>query len=132
MPTVLDMAGPILEMLTWMCLPTGLGLLFYTGFLRRFVHPWAVADAVVYSDSTGVGFRWLDRKQQVHRAPMSPHDIKHLSEGDTLPIYYHPKRPTQWQTVEPEEAGRTAAVLWRVLTGIGAVALLAGFVLPMF
>lgn len=42
MPTALDMAGPILEVLTWLCLPAGLGLLFYTGFLRRFVHPWEV------------------------------------------------------------------------------------------
>ena len=88
MPTVLDMAGPILEMLTWMCLPAGLALLFYTGFLRRFVHPWAVAEAVVYSDSTGVGFRWFDRKFQVHHAPMSPHDIRDLAVGDTLPVYY--------------------------------------------
>jgi hypothetical protein len=132
MPTVLDMAGPILEMLTWLCLPVGLGLLFYTGFLRRFVHPWDVAEAVVYSDNTGVGFRWFDRKYQVHHAPMSPHDIKDMAVGDTLPIYYHPKRPTQWQTALPEEPGRTAAVLGRCLTAIGAVALLAGFVLPMF
>jgi hypothetical protein len=132
MPTVLDMAGPILEMLTWLCLPAGLGLLFYTGFLRRFVHPWAVAEAVVYSDSSGVGFRWFDGKYQIHHAPMSPHDIKDLAVGSTLPIYYHPKRPTQWQTVAPEEAGRTASVLGRCLTGIGAVAFLAGFVLPMF
>jgi len=126
------MAGPILEMLTWMCLPLGLGLLFYAGFLRRFVHPWAVAEAVVYSDNTGVGFRWMDRKNEIHNAPMSPHDIKDLAVGETLPIYYHPKRPTQWRTAVPEEEGRMAAVLGRVLTAVGAVALLAGFVLPMF
>lgn len=132
MSTALDMAGPILEVLTWLCLPAGLGLLFYTGFLRRFVHPWDVAEGVVYSDSTGVGFRWLDRKHQVHHAPMSPYDIRDMAAGDTLPIYYHPKRPTQWQTTRPEEAGRTASVLGRCLTAIGAVALLAGFVLPMF
>jgi hypothetical protein len=55
-----------------------------------------------------------------------------MAVGDTLPIYYHPKRPTQWRTAEPEEAGRTAALLGRCLTGVGTVALLAGFVLPMF
>lgn len=132
MPDVLDMAGPILEMLTWMCLPVGLLLLFYVGFQRRFVHPWDVAEAVVYSDQTGVGFRWLDRKHLVHNAPMSPHDIRDLAVGDTLPIYYHPKRPTQWQITPPEEAAKTASVLGRVLTAIGSVALLAGFVLPMF
>lgn len=132
MPTVLEMAGPILEMLTWLCLPVGLGLLIYTGILRRFVHPWVVAEAVVYSDPSGVGFRWFDRKYQVHRAPMSPHDIKDLVVGDTLPLYYHPKRPTQWQVTVPEEPARTAVVLGRCLTAIGAVALLAGFVLPAF
>jgi hypothetical protein len=132
MPTALDMAGPILEVLTWLCLPAGLGLLFYTGFLRRFVHPWDVAEAVVYSDRTGVGFRWSDRKGLVHQAPMSPYDIRDMAPGDTLHIYYHPKRPTQWQSTVPEEPGGTASVLGRCLTAIGTVALLAGFVLPMF
>lgn len=132
MPNVLEMAGPILEVMTWLCLPPGLGLLFYSGILRRFVHPWTVAEAVVYADATGTGFRWFDRKYQVHHAPMSPHDIKDLAVGDTLPIYYHPKRPTQWQTAAPEAVGRTAVVLGRVLTGIGAGALIAGFLLPMF
>lgn len=132
MPTVLEMAGPILEIMTWLCLPAGLGLLFYAGILRRFVHPWSVAEAVVYADQSGTGFRWFDRKFQVHHAPMSPYDIKELAVGDTLPIYYHPKRPTQWQTAAPEEAGRTAVVLGRVLTGIGAAAFIVGFFLPMF
>lgn len=132
MTTVLDMAGPILEMLTWLCLPAGLGLLFYAGFLRRFVHPWEVAEAVVYSDVTGVGFRWVDRRQQVHHAPMSPHDIKDMAAGDTLPVYYHPKRPTQWRMATPEQPGRTAGILGSWLAGIGAVALVAGFLLPMF
>ncbi|MFJ5861139.1 hypothetical protein ACIQCM_06935 [Pseudarthrobacter sp. NPDC092439] len=132
MTTVLDLAGPILEMLTWLCLPAGLGLLFYAGFLRRFVHPWEVADAVVYSDVTGVGFRWADRRHQVHHAPMSPHDIKDMAVGDTLPIYYHPKRPTQWRMATPEQPGRTAGILGAWLTGIGAVAQVAGFLLPMF
>ncbi|MET3720621.1 hypothetical protein [Arthrobacter sp. UYEF21] len=132
MPTALEMAGPILEMLTWLCLPAGLGLLFYSGILRRFVHPWSVAEAVVYADETGTGFRWFDRKFRVQHAPMSPHDIKDLAVGDTLPIYYHPKRPTQWQTATPDAVGSTAVVLGRVLTGIGAAALIAGFLLPMF
>ncbi|MNR60413.1 hypothetical protein D3C85_1818860 [compost metagenome] len=52
--------------------------------------------------------------------------------GDTLPIYYHPKRPTQWQTATPEEAGKTAVVVGRLLTGVGTVALIVGFILPMF
>jgi hypothetical protein len=132
MPTALDMAGPILEVLTWLTLPAGLALLFYAGILQRFVHPWTVAEAVVYADASGTGFRWFDRKFRVHHAPMSPHDIKNLAVGDTVPIYYHPKRPTQWQTAAPETAGRTAVVLGRVLTGIGAAALIAGFFLPMF
>jgi hypothetical protein len=132
MPTALDMAGPILEVLTWLTLPAGLALLFYAGILQRFVHPWTMAEAVVYADATGTGFRWFDRKFRVHHAPMSPHDIKNLAVGDTVPIYYHPKRPTQWQTAAPETAGRTAVVLGRVLTGIGAAALIAGFFLPMF
>ncbi|HCB60121.1 MAG TPA: hypothetical protein DEP82_20010, partial [Arthrobacter bacterium] len=59
-------------------------------------------------------------------------DIKDLAVGDTLPIYFHPKRPTQWQAAAPEAAGRTAVVLGRILTGIGAAALIAGFFLPMF
>lgn len=132
MPTALEMAGPILEVMTWLCLPPGLALLVYSGVLRRFVHPWTVAEAVVYADATGTGFRWFDRRFQVHHAPMSPHDITDLSVGDTVLIYYHPKRPTQWQTAAPEPAGRTAVVLGRVLTGIGAAALIAGFLLPMF
>lgn len=132
MPTALEMAGPILEMLTWLSLPAGLALLMYAGILRRFVHPWAVAQAVVYSDASGTGFRWFDRKYRVHHAPMSPHDIRNLAVGDTLPIYYHPKRPTQWQTAAPEAVGKTAVVLGRALTAIGSAALIGGFFLPMF
>lgn len=132
MPTALEMAGPILEVMTWLCLPPGLALLFYSGILRRFVHPWTVAEAVVYADATGTGFRWFDSKYQIHHAPMSPHDIKELAVGDTLPIYYHSKRPTQWQTAAPEAVGRTAVLLGRALTGIGTVAFMAGFLLPMF
>ncbi|WP_066289955.1 DUF3592 domain-containing protein [Arthrobacter sp. B6] len=132
MPTALDMAGPILEMLTWLCLPAGLMLLVYAGILRRFVNPWVVAEGVVYKDASGTGFRWFDHKYRIHHAPMSPHDIKGMAVGDTLPIYYHPKRPTQWQTAVPEAAGRTAVVVGRLLTGVGTVALIAGFFLPMF
>lgn len=132
MPTALEMAGPILEMLTWLCLPAGLMLLVYAGILRRFVDPWVVAEGVVYSDASGTGFRWFDDKYRIHHAPMSPHDIKDMAVGDTLPIYYHPKRPTRWQTAEPEAAGKTAVVVGRLLTGVGAVALIAGFILPMF
>ena len=126
------MAGPILEMLTWLCLPAGLMLLVYAGILRRFVNPWTVAEGVVYSDASGTGFRWFDDKYRIHHAPMSPHDIKDMAVGDTLPIYYHPKRPTQWQTATPEEAGKTAVVVGRLLTGVGTVALIAGFLLPIF
>ncbi|HET7140107.1 MAG TPA: hypothetical protein VFI36_08105 [Arthrobacter sp.] len=132
MPTAPEMAGPILEVMTWLCLPSGLALLAYSGFLRRVVHPWIVAEAVVYADASGTGFRWFDRRFQVHHAPMSPHDIKDLAVGDTLLIYYHPKRPTQWRTAAPEPVGRTAVVLGRLLTGIGAAALIVGFFLPMF
>jgi hypothetical protein len=132
MPTVLDMAGPILEMLTWLCLPTGLALLVYAGILRRYVHPWSVAEGVVYSDASGTGFRWFDDKYRIHHAPMSPFDIRDLAVGDTLPIYYHPKRPTQWQASAPEHPGKTAVVVGRLLTGIGTAALIVGFMLPMF
>jgi len=132
MLTALDMAGPILEMLTWLCLPAGLMLLVYSGILRRFVNPWVVAEGVVYSDASGTGFRWFDHKFRVHHAPMSPHDIKDMAVGDTLPIYYHPKRPTQWQTSVPEPVGRNAVIVGRLLTGVGTVALVVGFFLPMF
>jgi hypothetical protein len=132
MPTALDMAGPILEMLTWLCLPAGLMLLVYAGILRRFINPWVVAEGVVYSDASGTGFRWFDHKYRIHHAPMSPHDIKDMQVGDTLTIYYHPKRPTQWQTAAPEAAGRTALVVGRLLTAVGTLALVAGFILPMF
>ena len=132
MPTALDMAGPILEMLTWLCLPAGLMLLVYAGILRRFISPWVVAEGVVYADASGTGFRWFDHKYRIHHAPMSPHDIKDMAVGDTLSIYYHPKRPTQWQTAAPEAAGKTAVIVGRLLTGVGTLALVAGFILPMF
>ena len=132
MPTALDMAGPILEMLTWLCLPAGLMLLVYAGILRRFVYPWVVAEGVVYADAGGTGFRWFDHKYRIHHAPMSPHDLTDMAGGDTLPSYYHPKRPTLWQTATPEMAGKTAVVVGRLLTGVGTVALIAGFLLPIF
>lgn len=132
MPGVLDIAGPILEVLMWICLPAGLILLLTVGVMRRLDDQWTESDGVVYADESGVGFRWFDHHYQVHNAPMSPHDISHMAPGDPVTIHYAVKNPTRWRTTAPEVRGETADVLGRVLTGIGAVALISGFVLPLF
>ncbi|XAS66944.1 hypothetical protein V3C33_15940 [Micrococcaceae bacterium Sec5.7] len=132
MPDALDIAGPILELLTWLCLPLGLILLVTVGSIRRFGYPWVAADGVVYADETGTGFRWFDHKYRVHHAPMSRHDIKDMAAGDAVVIYYLLNRPSQWQTAVPEIPWKTAGILGWLLAGIGAAALVSGYVLPLF
>lgn len=132
MPDALDIAGPILELLTWLCLAPGLILLVTVGSIRRFGYPWVAAEGVVYADETGTGFRWFDHKYRVHNAPMSPHDIKDMAAGDAVVIYYLLNRPSQWQTTVPEISWKTAGILGWLLAGIGAAAMISGFVLPLF
>lgn len=132
MPGVLDIAGPILEVLTWICLPAGLILLVAVGTMRRFEDQWTHSEGVVYSDESGVGFRWYDHHYQVHNAPMSPHDIRHMAPGDAVTIHYAVKTPTRWRTSAPEVRAEAAGVLGWILSGIGAAALVIGFLLPMF
>lgn len=129
---VFDIAGPILEVLVWICLPPGLVLLLTAGVLRRLGEQWTQSEGVVYADESGVGFRWFDHHFHVHNAPMSPHDISHMAPGDPVTIHYATKTPSQWQTSAPQVRGETAGVLGRVLTGIGAVAMVSGFFLPLF
>lgn len=132
MAPIVEIAGPILEVLTWICLPSGLILLLFVGVTRRFHERWASAEAVVYCDESGTGFRWFDHKYQVHNAPMSPHDIKDLAAGDSVMICYDVNNPSRWQSTEPELPAKTALALGSLLTGIGAFAMMAGFVLPLF
>ncbi|WP_426997043.1 hypothetical protein [Pseudarthrobacter sp. N5] len=132
MPDALHIAGPILEVLTWICLPSGLILLLIIAFRRRFQERWSTSEGVVYADASGTGFRWFDHKYRVHNAPMSPHDIKDLAVGDPVLIYYDHNIPSRWQSTQPELRGRTTLILGRILTGIGLAALIAGFILPMF
>ena len=96
MPTALDMAGPILEMLTWLCLPAGLMLLVYAGILRRFINPWVVAEGVVYSDATGTGFRWFDMRRlsvdPVYKATVGTSHSLYSATGATSTFILRPDR----------------------------------------
>jgi len=89
------------------------------------------ADGVVFKDETGAGFRWFDHKYQVHNAPLSPHDIRHLAPGDDVTIYYEVNNPSRWRTEKPGNSMETLLVVGRLLTVIGVAALLSGFVLPL-
>lgn len=131
MNSVSDALGPISEMLTWIGLVPGLLLLFASALIRHFSPHWQVSDGVVYSSGDKLGYRWYDASFDIHEAPAPPHAAAQLVPGSDVVIYYHPRHPGEWRLSEPERPGGVAFALGWVFTGVGLLALLTGFILPL-
>ncbi|MBT2514995.1 hypothetical protein [Arthrobacter sp. ISL-30] len=132
MPEVLDMAGPILEVLTWLCLPLGIILWVAAAVVARFQVAWISTQGVVYQDDGGIGVRWFDHLHEVHSALLEPGDARGLKAGHDLVVYYERRDPSLCRTTAPDSPGEPFLVVGRLLTAIGVAALASGFVLPLF
>jgi hypothetical protein len=132
MSEVLEMAGPILEVLTWLCLPLGILLWLAAAVFRRIQVRWSTAEAVVFEDDGGMGLRWFGRRHEVHGVRLSPHDAEGLAAGDDVTVYYETNNPANCRTTPPDGPGEAALAVGRLLTVIGVAALASGFVLPLF
>jgi hypothetical protein len=127
----------IVEFLTWIALVPGI-VLYVAGLSVRVVgRRWTpteglVADGAAPGDGDAAPprvLRWFDGDGDVHEATADTPETRDLAAGSDVRVWFAPRAPWRVRTHAPELDGRALRVTGLVLTGIGAVAAVAGIAL---
>ncbi|OUE27109.1 DUF3592 domain-containing protein [Clavibacter michiganensis] len=128
-------ASLIVEFLTWIALVPGV-LLYVAGLSVRLLgRRWSATEGLV-ADAPAVDgaaparvLRWFDGDGDVHEAPADTPEIRDLSAGSDVRVWFSPRSPWRVRTHAPELDGRALRVTGLVLIGIGALAAVVGIAL---
>lgn len=129
MPRVSESLSLILDVLTWVGLVPGLLLLLVAGIVRRTGTEWVRVEAVAFASGGRTGYRWFGHGREVHEAWAAPAETGGIEPGDDVVLYYDARNPHRWRHELPEHPGRTVMILGLVLTGVGVLAAVVGFLL---
>ncbi|MCG2622916.1 sortase [Arthrobacter sp. I2-34] len=132
MPQVLDAAGLISEVLTWVMLGPGLLLLLAGGVVRLLGASWHRAEGVAFADGRRRGVRWFDHKHGFVEGVFPDGDAAPPAAGTDVLVYYDARNPARWQVDEPQLPGHTLLLLGKILTGVGVLAAVVGLVAMLF
>jgi hypothetical protein len=124
-----EVLGPILEMMTWVGLIPGVPLLVTAWIIARRRCQWETVDATTFTAGGFPGLRWtsLDGTQRQVLLETAPT----LQAQDRISVYYDVCHPARWSTTAPKP-DKTVLLLGLILTGIGLLSTLGGFVLLFF
>jgi hypothetical protein len=128
-----DAVAVAAETLSWVLVPLGLALLIAASLRRS----WAAryrrtrAVAVATNDAT-MTLRWFGEHDRNEAHEMqAPIDDPAPTVGDARTVWVHPSRLENARLDSPAHDGRALLVLGAILTGVGGVALVASFLLPL-
>lgn len=131
MPGVATTLGPILDLMTWVCLVPGIPLLVIARITSKRRRAWSTATAEVFEAGGDKVFRWSDSGGTPRLSLHSPEETRGLEPGHEIVLYYDPRHPHHW-SLGPPRHDNPYLILGRILTAFGAVCLLAGFILMTF
>lgn len=119
------------EVLAWLALPVGI-VLVVVGLARR---AWAARYEPVQAVITNVRereakLRWFSQGAEVHESS-SPLTGPIPAVGDGRTVWVHPSRPESPRLDDPSHDGRALLLLGGILGGIGLLAAIASFLLPL-
>jgi hypothetical protein len=127
MPDALETAGLISELVTWATLAPGLILLAAAWLVRVSGVRWRSAEGVAFDDGVRSGIRWFDNDHGFLEAVLAPGETIPAAPGSDVLVYYDSHNPSRWRTMEPPKRGEVLLLLGKILTAVGVLSLLAGF-----
>jgi hypothetical protein len=134
MPTPIDAASLVLELLSWIGIATGVVLLI-AGYLRRLaMSGWIETTGVIVVDSgheAGRSFRWLGDDGNLYDLPADTEETAHLEVGDDVLVYVNPRRADQARTDTAHHEGRPLRLLGWILFGVGIASVAISLVLAV-
>ncbi|MFK0038259.1 hypothetical protein ACIQTW_00295 [Paenarthrobacter sp. NPDC090517] len=124
----LDVLGPILEMMTWVGFVPGVPLLLWAWVIAKRRCVWATANGEQFAAGGFLGVRWVDRANEEQKVLLDiPAHDRNVESGAVL-VHYdlcHPSRCS----LHPPRHDNTVLILGWILTGVGILSTLGGFVL---
>ncbi|WP_155849400.1 hypothetical protein [Arthrobacter sp. H20] len=121
--------GVITEVLTWVGLVPGIMLILVAWIIRTSRLGWTATHAVVFVNGDGIGYRWHDHNYEVREALFSFREGKDLVPGTEFTIYFSRRNPVEYSLTEPVPPAHALRILGWILTGVGALSAVVGFVL---
>lgn len=131
MPGPADVLGPILELMTWVGFVPGIPLLATGWILARRRCPWTSTTAEVFDAGRYKGLRWFDSANTLHLSLHALSANSRLEEGAHVELHYDQCHPARWSIGEPRHENPVLIIGW-IMTAVGIVCTVAGFVLLMF
>lgn len=115
----------VFELVTWVALVPGLGLLI-VGYVRRaladrFEQTWGVVIPSP-AGTSHLWFRWMDSSRELHSAPVPLEGDEALEAGDEITVYVDRRNPERGRLDDPAGDGRPQRVIGWVLVSIGSAA----------
>ncbi len=126
-----EFLGPILELMSWVGFVPGIPLLITGWVITKRRCQWASTTAEVFEAGGFKGFRWSDDANTPHLSLHTAEQTRGLGPGDEVLVYYDTCHPARWSIGEPRTDNPVLALGW-ILTAVGVLCTLAGFVLMMF
>ncbi|MET3369462.1 UNVERIFIED_CONTAM: hypothetical protein ABIE34_002716 [Jeotgalibacillus campisalis] len=124
----LDVLGPILEMMTWVGFVPGVPLLLWAWVIAKRRCVWTTAEGEQFAAGGFLGVRWVDRSNEEQKVLLDiPARDGSVDSGAVL-VHYdlcHPSRCSLY----PPRHDNTVLILGWILTGVGILSTLGGFVL---
>ncbi|AMB41972.1 MULTISPECIES: hypothetical protein [Paenarthrobacter] len=129
MAAPVDVLGPILEMMTWVGFVPGVPLLIAAWIIAKRRCQWDSVEATTFSAGGFTGLRWNrpdGSERQVLLEAVLPADGR-----NPVQVHYDTCHPARW-SLTPPRPDRTVLLLGLVLTAVGLLSTIGGFVLLFF
>lgn len=131
MPESADALGAILELMSWVGFVPGIPLVLAGWIIRKRRCPWTSTTAEVFEAGGFKGLRWVDDAEAPHASLLPVDRSDGLQTGTQVLIHYDACHPGRWSLHEHRPDDPVLIIGW-ILTAVGIVSTLAGFVLMMF
>ncbi|WP_159698477.1 hypothetical protein [Arthrobacter sp. 18067] len=123
-----DVLGPILEMMTWVGFVPGVPLLISAWILSKRRCAWGTANAEQFAAGGFLGVQWLDQSNEEQKVLLDIPAHDGSAYSGSVVVHYdlcHPSRCS----LRPPHHDHTVLILGWILTGVGIISTLGGFVL---
>ncbi|MBO1267379.1 hypothetical protein [Arthrobacter cavernae] len=125
-----DVLGPVLELMTWVGFVPGVPLLVCGWIIDRRRCRWVSTTGEIFAAGRYKGFRWTDSENTPRLSLLRPEHAQELVTGSEIVLHYDVCHPARWGLGPPRHDNTVLIVGW-ILTTVGIVCSLAGFVLMM-
>jgi len=124
----LDVLGPILEMMTWVGFVPGVPLLVIAWILAKRRCVWTTAEAEQFAAGGFLGLQWTDRAGEEQKVLLDMPAPDRSMNAQAVLVHYdlcHPSRCS----LQPPRHDNTVLILGWILTGVGILSTIGGFIL---